>query len=109
MMATVAHHKAGDISRDVPDLCFVESEDGDAYIGHWVEGFGFQHVRFPKATTRELTAEERERYDGSYLDLGGTAIGPIRIDDDDPLLDERRRLARERAMERIRRPFGGAL
>lgn len=84
MMATKAFHQLGDISRDEPDLVVVFSEDDTHYIGRWVEGFGFQNVRFPKTTTRELTVEERARYDGSYLDLAGETFGPIRIAEDLP-------------------------
>jgi hypothetical protein len=70
MMATKAIHKLGDISRDEPDLCIVSDEDGDDWIGQWVTGYGYINVRFPKATTRELTAAERERYDGLELTIG---------------------------------------
>lgn len=83
MMATKAIHKLGDISRDLPDLAWIEGEDGDDYIGVWVEGFGFADVRFPKATTRELTAEERERYDGAHLELAGKPAGRIDLDGGD--------------------------
>jgi hypothetical protein len=83
VMATRAHHKLGDISRIVPDLAYVTDEDDEAYIGQWVEGFGYINVRFPKATTRELTDAEREHYDGKRLvigkderDFGETRIGP---------------------------------
>ncbi len=81
IMATVAHHKLGDISRDKPDLCVItgRTADGD-YIGRWVEGFGYFNVRFPKATTRELTDAERAHYNGARLDLGGAVLGPIRVD-----------------------------
>ncbi len=58
MMATKAEHRLGDLSEDEPTLCFVDGEEGDYYTGSWVEGFGFFNVKFPKATTRELTEEE---------------------------------------------------
>lgn len=80
LMATKAMHKLGDISRDEPDLCVVFSETDTDYIGRWVEGFGFANVRFPKATTRELTAEEKARYDGRYLAMGDVLLGPTHID-----------------------------
>lgn len=51
-----------DISRDKPDLCIVRDEDGENYVGEWVAGFGFHHVRFPKATTRDLTEVEIEHF-----------------------------------------------
>lgn len=62
MMATIAHHQLGDISRDTPDLCVVQSETPDEYIGHWVMGLGFIGVRFPKATTHELTPADADTY-----------------------------------------------
>lgn len=66
-MATEAHHKLGDISSSVPDLCFVQREDEDNYYGMWEFGFGFIDVRFPKSTTRELTEEEHEKYSGKAV------------------------------------------
>lgn len=80
MMATTAHHQLGDISRDKPDLAWIASEDGDDYTGAWVTGFGHVNVRFPKATTRELTAEERAYYDGRQLALGNRLVGRIDFD-----------------------------
>ena len=62
MMATKAIHNLGDISRDIPDLCYINTEDDDNYIGGWVSGFGFINVKFPKNTTRELTPEEYKKY-----------------------------------------------
>ena len=62
MMATTAIHKLGDISRDTPDICSVYAEEGEDWIGAWVTGLGFFDVRFPKATTRELTEEEKATY-----------------------------------------------
>ena len=60
MMATTAIHQLGDISREKLDLCIIEGEEGENYIGQWVEGYGFINVKFPKATTRELTGEEKD-------------------------------------------------
>jgi hypothetical protein len=62
MMATKAIHKLGDISRDSEEICRIYAEEGDDYIGAWVEGFGFFDVKFPKATTRDLTPEEKAHY-----------------------------------------------
>jgi len=77
MMATTAIHLIGDISRDEPDLCIVIDEDSENYIGNWVTGFGFVHVNFPKATTKELTAEDVKRYHGMGLALAGRYIGEV--------------------------------
>lgn len=63
MMATTAQHKTGDISRDDPDFCLISSETETEYIGRWLEGYGFYNVRFPKSTTREMTPEEKEKFE----------------------------------------------
>lgn len=80
MMATTAIHKLGDISRDAPDLAWITGEDGDDHIGAWVAGFGYTQVRFPKATTRELTVAEREFFNGRELELNGRPAGRVDID-----------------------------
>ncbi|MBI1975038.1 MAG: hypothetical protein HYS57_01605, partial [Parcubacteria group bacterium] len=77
MMATKAIHKLGDISREEPDLCIIHSEDAENYIGNWVTGFGFIDVKFPKGTTRELTNEEKEKWNGRQITIGGSPIGTI--------------------------------
>jgi hypothetical protein len=82
-MATTAVHNLGDISRDEPDLCYVRAESGDDYIGEWVTGFGFIHVRFPKATTRKLTPAEHEKYSGRRMGIGSIVTDPMVIPDCD--------------------------
>jgi hypothetical protein len=72
MIATTALHQLGDISRDEPDFCIIYSEADDAYIGRWLEGLGFENVRFPKETTRDLTSEEQEMVDAKLKN-------PVRI------------------------------
>lgn len=68
MMATHAFHSfAGDISRDHHALAVITDEDEQDFIGQWVEGAGFIEVRFPKGTTRELTAEEIEQFNGRMV------------------------------------------
>ena len=79
MMATKADHQLGDISRDEPDICRVESEDGDNYIGAWVTGFGFFNVKFPKDTTRDLTPEEIDHYDGRHYRINSQPSFPIKV------------------------------
>lgn len=65
-MATEAHAKLGDISRDEPDYMrvandvYTRPEDDENYYGAWLTGFGFFDVAFPKATTRPCTPEEIE-------------------------------------------------
>ena len=74
MMATTAIHKIGDISRDKPDLCGVYDEDDENYIGRWTTGFMLDRVKFPKSTTRELTEEEHEKYNGMRISLGSSVF-----------------------------------
>ena len=78
MMATHAFHVLGDISRDQPSLVVIDGEDEDDFIGQFVEGFGYINVRFPKGTTRELTAAEVEQYNGRVV-AEGTGAWRIRI------------------------------
>lgn len=61
MWATKAEHQLGDLSRDKGDFCIVTCIEGDNYIGNWLTGYGFCEVKFPVATTRELTPEEAEK------------------------------------------------
>ena len=77
MMATKAVHKLGDISREEPDLCVIHNEDEENYIGNWVTGFSFINVKFPKITTRELTDEEKEKWNGRQIAIDGSHIGTI--------------------------------
>jgi ribosomal protein S16 len=70
MMATKAEHVLGDLSEDKPTLCVVYEEVGDYYIGSWIEGFGFYKVKFPKATTRELTEDEIKHWNGKGIFVG---------------------------------------
>lgn len=83
MMATTAIHMLGDISRETPDLCIVAEEDDDNYYGNWVTGFGYIDVKFPKSTTKELTPEEVEKYDGQLLTLNGEFFPTINISGED--------------------------
>jgi hypothetical protein len=53
--ATTAEHSLGDISRDEGDIAMVTHADETHHVGHWLTGFGFINVRFPKATSRELS------------------------------------------------------
>lgn len=71
MMATVAEHITGDISRDTEDICIVSKQTKTNYIGNWVTGFGFANVEFPKKTTRKLTKDEIEKYHGMPLSMSG--------------------------------------
>lgn len=68
MMATKATHKVGDLSRDEPDLCVIYNEDAENYIGNWQTGYGFVEVKFPKATTFELTEDQKNFYRSKVLE-----------------------------------------
>ncbi len=78
MMATKATHKMGDISSDEPDLCIVFEENEDNYIGQWVTGFGFV-VEFPKTTTKELSKEDIDKYNGMKLRLPWGRIQTLKV------------------------------
>lgn len=79
MMATRASHVLGDVSRDEPDLAVVYSQDSDNYIGNWRTGFGYINVRFPKDSTRELTAQERVKYADKVVEAPGGFVEPALI------------------------------
>lgn len=79
MMATVAIHALGDISRTKPDIALIQDEDNDCWVGEWVSGLGFINVLFPKATTHELTEEQREYYRACRVYRNGILI-PIVIE-----------------------------
>jgi hypothetical protein len=80
MMATRALHGLGDLSRPEPSLALIYGEDADNWIGEWVTGLGYVNVAFPKATTRELTADERQQFHGRLVEAGNGAY-VIRIPD----------------------------
>lgn len=91
MMATKAVHLMGDISSETPSLCEVYGEDEKNYIGAWIEGFGFFDVQFPKDTTRELTEEEEEKWDGQIIAVNGTPrhvvrITPVKVPKESPII-----------------------
>lgn len=80
MMATKAVHQLGDISSDEPDLCFIKEQTDEDYIGQWVTGFGFINVHFPKASTRELTSEEVERFNNTNIQIGSCPSVKLKVD-----------------------------
>jgi hypothetical protein len=77
MIATKAIHMLGDISRKEEDLCIISKEDEENYIGMWVTGFGFFDVKFPKETTRELTQEEVNKYNETYVQINNQV--PVKL------------------------------
>lgn len=78
-------HLLGDISRKNPGLCSIHGEDDKDYIGNWVEGFGFINVRFPKETTRELTQEEKDKWDGVVIGINDSPRYVLRTKGDAPV------------------------
>ncbi len=80
MMATKATHVTGDISREKPSLCYITGEDEKNFIGSWVIGFGFVDVEFPKSSTRVLTPEEKEEFNGRSLLMNGRSAGRVLIE-----------------------------
>lgn len=86
MIATVAHHNIGDVSRefidgDIDNLCYITKKDpkGEFYVGNWITGHGLINVRFPVDTTRELTNDEVNKFHGKRLSMGGMALAPLKI------------------------------
>jgi len=83
MIATEAYHNNGDISRHIDldgqeepccNVCYVESEIGDSFFGRWFFGLGFFNVRFPKASTREVTEKEREDINRMLVKRGPSTV-----------------------------------
>lgn len=72
MIGTRALHKLGDISRDGGDLCIIFGKMRGYYIGNWITGLGFVDVKFPIATTRHLSREDKRRYNGKRIALGSS-------------------------------------
>lgn len=52
-------------SCDPARICFVIGHAGDNYLGRWLDSSSEETVCFPKVTTRELTTEEMEHYNGA--------------------------------------------
>lgn len=77
LMATKAFHLLGDISREEPELCSVNAQTDEYWVGSWVEGYGFFNVLFPRDTTRELTLDEIEKFNNSYIRIGSQP--PIKL------------------------------
>lgn len=84
MMATKAMHLLGDISCDTPQLCSIYGEDEKNFIGSWVEGFGFFDVKFSKETTRELTQEEKDKWDDVVIGINDSPRFRIHVKDAKP-------------------------
>jgi len=79
MMATTAIHKLGDLSRNPSDLCRVSKESVTDYYGMWITGMSVFNIRFPKETTRELTKEEIEKYNNTYIQLSNYTPQKLKV------------------------------
>lgn len=79
MMGTNAFHQLGDISSDNFDLFVASNETTDNWIGSWVTGFGFFNVVFPKSTSRDLTSEEIEKYNKTYIRINNQPAVKLNI------------------------------
>lgn len=77
LMGTKAYHQLGDISRDEYDLFYATGETQNYWVGMWVEGFGYFNVLFPKETSRELTKDEIEKYNNTYVQINSQP--PIKL------------------------------
>lgn len=80
MMGTTAHHLLGDISRKNHDLFNTSAETDEYWVGTWITGFGFFNVLFPKSTSRELTKEEIEKYNKTYVQIGSMPPQKLKVD-----------------------------
>ncbi len=52
----------------------VDGEDGDYWVGHWIEGMGFINVYFPKVFTRPCTPDEKEHYLRCVMKVPGGGV-----------------------------------
>ena len=70
MVASEAYHdlKPEQNLFAVPTLCVVDTEDDTGYRGTYPGLPGMGNVRFPKGTTRPLTAKERKNVESMRLD-----------------------------------------
>jgi len=120
MMATKAYRLLGEISRDEPDLCSVEKEDDENYYGHWICGFGFVSVRFPKETIRKLTIKESQHWHKRGITISGQHLSDVRINQDEVDMYEEMRLVhlmidgdmfdlKRKAYEMLRKNVNGKL
>lgn len=85
MIATEAKHKMGDLSRNLEhlsmeNLCYVSKETDEFLIGNWLTGFGYFDVMFPKETTRVLTQEEIDYFNGKYIQLASFPPQKLKVD-----------------------------
>ena len=78
MVATIAYQILANgelrkLTRPESEFCYAKgwSEPDQAYVGNWLEGFGFFDVHFPKASTRPATEAEIARVGAGELRIVG--------------------------------------
>jgi hypothetical protein len=80
LMGTKAFHQLGDISREEYDLFSAIGETEKYWVGAWLTGMGFFNVLFPKETSRDLTSEEIEKYNKTYVKIGSQPALKLKVD-----------------------------
>ncbi len=78
LMGTKAFHQLGEMTMEDYDLFLAEGETDKYWIGAWTISFGFFNALFPKETSRELTQEEIEKYNKTYIQINSQQ--PIKLD-----------------------------
>ena len=68
-----AWHCCGNLSRDELDWepIFVYAEEGDYWVGNYMEGLGFCDVRFLKTDCRDMTEAEIKHHDVCEMIITG--------------------------------------
>lgn len=70
-LATDAYHLLLNVSSKTPNICAVNRETKDYYLGSWLTGPGLMSVVFPKETTRKAISEEEAKEFAGYYGLRG--------------------------------------
>ena len=78
MMATKALHKLGDISRNPADLCVIDRENKENFIGNWVTGYGFIDVNFQRRQHGNLPRKKRKNITEHRLQSEAISHKPLR-------------------------------
>ncbi len=79
LMGTKAYHQLGNISCDEYDLFLATGETEKYWVGMWTTGFGFFNVLFPKETSRELTKDEIEKYNKTYVQINSQPLVKLNV------------------------------
>ena len=60
--ASIRMHLIDDVSKKKMDLCVIDKETEEYWIGRWVFGKGHYDILFPKTDTKELLSFEIDDY-----------------------------------------------